>query len=64
MATESFALVLGGSFSHQHLALLSHLVEIWNLALTSGLPHQNLYLNLIILAFGRVLDVDSLLCGR
>lgn len=47
MAVESFQLTVGRHFSHQRLALLSHLVDIWNLASTPGLPHQNLYLNLI-----------------
>lgn len=63
-AIESFSLTIGCQFSHQHLALLSHLIEIWNLAWTPGLPHQNLYLNSVTLAFERTWDVDSLLYGK
>lgn len=55
---ESFQLTVGRHFSHQCLALLSHLVDIWNLASTPGLPHQNLYLNLISLAFERTWEVS------
>lgn len=64
MATKSFQLILGRSFFYQHLTLLGHVLENWNLASTPGLPHLDLYLNLIILAFERALDADSLLCRR